>query len=293
MNTQIERSKVIYAVAEYFGIQTKDTTKSFVREQALELCKKLAELGLMLAGGAINSVFTGSHINDLDFYMKKRDPASIQACRDFLDQFFPEIPYQTDNAVSYSRKGVGKRVWRAQLITRFVGSPEYVLDSFDFTITQGLFDFETDTFVLGDRFLQDIARRRLVYCGKSHYPICAMYRTLKYQARGYKLPGSTVMHIALSIVRLDIKTYKDLKYQLMGIDTMYLQDLFNSKKYAENLPVDYGAFLVDAFNSIDDADSHELVDSRSETFNETWVKPIVEMFEGLENDSGQTDGVQG
>jgi hypothetical protein len=37
----------------------------------------------------------------------------------------------------------------------------------------------------------------------------------------------------------------------MGIDTMYLQNLLNSAKYDDAMPVDYGVFLVDAFESID------------------------------------------
>jgi hypothetical protein len=59
------------------------------------------------------------------------------------------------------------------------------------------------------------------------------------------------MHIALSIVRLDIQSYKQLKQQLMGIDTIYLQKLLARPEYADVLPVDYGKFLQDAFESID------------------------------------------
>jgi hypothetical protein len=37
----------------------------------------------------------------------------------------------------------------------------------------------------------------------------------------------------------------------MGIDTMYLAGLLNKEKYLDEIPVDYGEFLKDAFESID------------------------------------------
>jgi len=73
------------------------------------------------------------------------------------------------------------------------------------------------------------------------------------------------MHIALSIVRLSIQTYGDLKKQLMGIDTMYLQDLLNKEKYKDEIPVDYAAFLVDAFSS---DNGFALEDTYEEAYNE-------------------------
>jgi hypothetical protein len=139
------------------------------------------------------------------------------------------------------------------LITRFSGTPAKIFDDFDFTITHGAFNFSADIFELGERFFPDLVARRLVYAGSSKYPICALYRTKKYGARGYTVSGSTLMHIALSIVQLKIHTYKQLKEQLMGIDTMFLQGLLNRfpDKYEDSLPVNYGEFVSDIFAAID------------------------------------------
>ena len=136
-----------------------------------------------------------------------------------------------------------------QLITRFTGEAEDIFQWFDFTVTHGAYDFEKEGFVFGDRFFMDVSKRRLVYSGASKYPICAMYRTKKYVARGYELPGSTIMHIALSIVQLQIENYQQLKEQLMGIDTVYLQKLLEAKQ--PDAPVDYGEFIYEAFQTID------------------------------------------
>lgn len=260
-----EERRILDAIDTFFGPTIpQDTTETFATQHQLamarikEIRESLKSLGLMLCGGAINSVFTRNQINDLDFYLK--DSSKIVEATEFLTKWFPTEIYRSTNAITFRRKSTkSNKKWAVQLITRFVGSPEKIMDDFDFTITQGVYDFENACFVLGPRFLPDISARRLVFLGKSHFPICALYRTLKYQKRGYTLPGSTVMHIGLSIVRLNIKNYRELKEQLLGIDTMFIQGLLsNTVKYADELPVDYGEFLVEIFESIDGTDPDQV-----------------------------------
>lgn len=251
MKNQVEQAKIKRAISQFFGVPFHRRFNDITGVCADTILLQLKSLGLMLAGGAITSTFSGQNINDLDFYAK--DPSKSIEIRKFFETWFPYgSPYVSKNAVTYQRKvDRSNKRFSVQYITRFEGSPEEIMDWFDFTITQGVYDFETEEFYFGERFLQDIARRKLVYCGKSQFPICAMYRTKKYVAKGYTCPGSTIMHIALSITRLKIETYADLKQQLMGIDTMYLQGLLNGANYRDELPMDYGQFLVDAFTSID------------------------------------------
>jgi hypothetical protein len=269
IDTRIEERYVIDAIDQFFGPEdpsalTDNGFKNPMYEAYAALARRrrptfrttairqrLGELGIMLAGGAVTSAFSGAPVNDLDFYIK--DASKIAEAKEFLSVWFPEIPYQTANAITFQRKAANSRKkWTVQLITRFTGEPSEIFSTFDFTITQGLYDFDINDFVLGSRFIQDLAAKKLVYLGGSRFPICAMYRTKKYQNRGFTLPGATVMHIALSIVQLNIKTYADLKEQLMGVDTMYLSGILNnSTKYSDDLPVDYGVFLVDAFDALD------------------------------------------
>jgi len=261
-----EKFQLRHAVDKFFGteegfavINKEQTTivdeiKSVVRRWTERDTKRknvfaeLKRLKLMVCGGTINSIFTNSTINDLDFYMK--DPSLLNECKLFLKEYFPDIEIETINAMTYKRKALrSNKRWTAQLITRFTGEANDIFNWFDFTITHGAYDFETEEFIFGDRFFSDLAKRRLVYSGASKYPICAMYRTKKYVARGYELPGATIMHITLSIVQLKIESYKDLKEQLMGIDTMYLQKLLEAKQ--PDAPVNYGEFIYEAFQTID------------------------------------------
>jgi hypothetical protein len=77
-----------------------------------------------------------------------------------------------------------------------------------------------------------------------------MYRTKKYQERGYKLPGSTIAHIGLSIMRLEIQNYGDLKEQLRGIDTQFLDKFLSDDRRDEALPVSYGEIIDEIFEAM-------------------------------------------
>lgn len=267
MNFDKEAAQIRFAVDKFFGttngVSYKEVTKVEILEDGTETRKtirsvdndlpnvfeQLSKLGVILCGGAITSVFTSANVNDLDFYMEH--PDQQRAVIEFFEKF-SKREYTSVNAITFVRKSLkSNKKWRIQLITneKFTGGPHDIFEWFDFTITHGAFRFDTQEFVLGDRFLQDLAKRRLIYSGNSKYPICAMYRTKKYVERGFELPGATIMHIALCIIQLKIDNYAELEEQLMGIDTTYLQRLLEAKN--PDAPVNYGEFVYEAFQLID------------------------------------------
>lgn len=77
--------------------------------------------------------------------------------------------------------------------------------------------FDGDSFYGHEHFLRDTSSRRLVYSNGSMFPICALIRAQKYIARGYVLPTSTIVEIAMAINALELKTKADLKAQLRGL----------------------------------------------------------------------------
>ena len=265
MNTEKEQYRLFKVVDDFFdtksGFKMINTPLGHVEEDgttiytdnwqidrnAPHIIHELGRLGVILCGGAINSMFTGNTVNDLDFYVKH--PENIGEVRDLLSRYFPDEVYYSMNAITFKRHSKkSRKKWTVQLITRFHGAPKEIFEWFDFTITHGAYDFAKCEFEFGDRFFPDLAKRQLVYSGASRYPICAMYRTKKYQERGYHVSGATIMHIALCIVQLKIATYRELKEQLMGIDTMYLQGLLDAKE--PDAPVNYGDFVAEAFKAL-------------------------------------------
>ncbi|WP_396189917.1 hypothetical protein [Flavobacterium sp.] len=265
MNFDKEEAQLLFTVDKFFGttngVPYKEITKVEISEDGSETRRtirspdenlpnvmyELQRLELALCGGTITSIFTNTTVNDLDFYMI--NPQKRKEVEAFFEKYFIK-EYSSINAITYVRKSPkSNKKWRIQLIIKFTGNPYDIFEWFDFTITHGAYRFDVKQFEFGDRFFQDVSKRRLVYSGNSQYPICAMYRTKKYVSRGYDLPGATIMHIALCIIQLKIESYADLKAQLMGIDTMYLQKLLEAKD--PNAPVNYGEFVHEAFQVID------------------------------------------
>jgi hypothetical protein len=249
VDTRNEKARLVSTIARFFGVPERLSSENVSGVWVGSIMQEMSECGMMIAGGTITSIFSGGKVNDLDFYCYNvEDHKKAEA---FLKKHFPTSCMVTRNAVTLKRRSdKSNHIYTVQLITRFTGLPYEVMNWFDFTITQGAYCFTENDFFFGERFFADLAKKKLVYLGSSMYPICAMYRTKKYQARGFTTPGSTIMHIALSIIRLEIKTYRDLKDQLMGIDTMYLQGLLAGPGYQDDIPVDYGVFIKEAFEAL-------------------------------------------
>jgi hypothetical protein len=205
----------------------------------------LSNTDAILAGGAITSVFTSNKVNDLDFYL--RDLSYKDEFVKGLKEAGFELIFTTENALTFKRK-VLNRVYTIQLVTRFTGEPLDIFKTFDFTIVCGAYSFKDNEFTLGDNFLIDLAQRKLVYTGGSSFPICAMYRTKKYVDRGFNLPGGTVIHIALHINKLEINTYKELKEQLQGIDTLFLGNVFKEDSFNKEWTMD--EFMLEYMDSV-------------------------------------------
>lgn len=237
-----EQQVLFNTVCRFFNIDTGDRLD--------ELLERLRLLGACVAGGSVTSCFSNSPLADLDIYLRELNESSIESFESLMADYDFTPAFSTKLAHSYTRQsGRSRRVYHIQLIQAFCGPPQEVFDTFDFTICAGSFDFTTGLFDLHPRFLPDIAKRRLVYMGGSRYPICALYRTIKYTKKGYTIPGSTMMHLALSCARLDIRTFDELKAQLMGIDTLFMGDYL--KRLPDDVPLELGEFLADIFESID------------------------------------------
>lgn len=203
--------------------------------------------GVYIAGGAVTSAFSDAPVADLDFYFAD-ERASARFLSFAKNQGYLQT-YATKNAITMKAQNSDLTI---QLITRFYGTPEEIIRGFDFTVCQGAYICRDNKFVLGNAFLEDIASRRLVYTNTSHYPICALYRTKKYQQKGYSLSGMTMVAIALAIHRLRIQTYADLKDQLMGIDTSIFSDL--TEKFDDNKMFEADEFIQEFdifFNDIE------------------------------------------
>ena len=198
----------------------------------------------IIAGGAIRSVFAGEYISDYDLYFDREE--DLQIMKEYLDEGF-KVVFTSPNAISYKKD---KICIQLIIIPELIGLGYIkLLEEFDFTICMGAFSMEENKFYHAENFLTDLNERRLIFNIKAKYPMASMYRILKYIKKGYKVSGLEIVKIGLSIHNLKMVDYKDLRKQLMGIDTLFLKELTDDllSKDKDNLEYDFDDFM-DIFN---------------------------------------------
>lgn len=250
----------------------------------------LAKYDCYCCGGAIVSIFTGQPINDYDIYSVNKDnPSKIM--EELKKQDF-ELKVESHNAYSLVRKSNkenGTKRLKIQLIKYEKFCNENIKDTFnyfDFHCCMGAYSFKEKKFYFDDYFLTDNIEKRLRFNPGTEYPICSLYRTLKYQKKGFTLPGIEIIKIALAINDLRMENYMDLKKQLMGIDTLFLQPLTDKLLSNDDEKYDFTKFREELANfysdyyeqTIDKAFSHK----EEETDED--INALCSLFEDDENE---------
>ena len=101
-----------------------------------------------------------------------------------------------------------------QIVTRFYGDAKQIHSTFDF---EHLKNYYQDGHLHMDVATTLLAvDKKLVYTG-SHYPIAAMFRTLKLQKRGYHISRNQLVKIMLDIAGLNLTNPEVLEDQLGGV----------------------------------------------------------------------------
>lgn len=207
------------------------------------LVKFLTGKNCFVAGGAITSIFSGARINDYDIYFETEEDKL------FVLRWFAEnsanankgdwyIKFKSDTAITYKKKEE-KQIYQLIVMPEMIGTPETIVGKFDFTICMGWYSFKTDEFGFGKDFSLHLGQRRLVFNINCEYPLCALFRTRKFLGRGFTISGSEIIKLGLSVHRLKLDTYKDLRRQLLGIDTLFLKDLTDSLDLKEQAEKQY------------------------------------------------------
>jgi hypothetical protein len=214
----------------------------------------LEKYNMIIAGGAITSIFSDYPIKDLDVY--PRNPEYLSS---FKKEFI-ELIKSKGNAGDGSKHTSGnaetflyKKIV-VQAISKMADcvtvqnperSPEDILRKFDWTVCMGAFDFKTHEFILYDKFLADLAMRRLIFNCNTDYPICSLHRLTKYEKKGFHIQAGEIVKLSLCIAKLEMNSYADLKDQLMGIDTLIFEQLTTDliDNHGSETPIDYNKVM--------------------------------------------------
>lgn len=188
---------------------------------------------IMLAGGAIRSIFSRETPVDYDLFFvneESRNSFETEWVKRFAEVHKPNKlmrkitltkVFESDNANTYVYEdGYNKKTF--QLIKKIYGTPEVILDKFDIRVCKAAYCFGSKSWVYDDYFFSDLACRQVIVSSKLSYPFATLFRMFKYQQKGYFIPPSEIVKVSMNCHAIKIDTLKDWKEQMLGVDTILL-----------------------------------------------------------------------
>jgi hypothetical protein len=167
---------VKYESLSDFALRSSSTAGDNPFWESLEKLPKFTPEGPWLAGGSIRRLITGiTALSDFDVFAR-----SVSHIKSF------ETDLQTNGFIKIS-DGRFNSTWqkdklKVQAIKIYGDSPEDIIDKFDFTICQLLYN--GSELITGEHTLWDLGRKRLAV-HKVTYPVSTIRRILKYTSQGY------------------------------------------------------------------------------------------------------------
>lgn len=166
----------------------------------------------IIAGGCFRSIFAGSQPKDIDMFFESK--------ADFRDavQYFKQNT--DDYSPAYSNKNVESFVHlkskiRVECVKTLFGTPQEILNQFDFTIAKMAFSIEcdppddedgdwiyTDSITYHPQFFEHLVMKRLVVDNALPFPISTFNRCFKYAKYGFFPCRETKLKILRAINEL-------------------------------------------------------------------------------------------
>jgi hypothetical protein len=183
------------------------------------------DYNIVIAGGAITSIFSNQPINDWDLYFTGDNN------KDYLN-FIVELLSQAIIVSVTDRSMMLKH--KEHLINVIYFKPfdsiESIFNSFDFTCVMGAYSLKDEEFILHKDFLKSIAKREIVFNPGTDFPIVSLLRSNKYQDKGYSINKNTLVSIVLRCMELNIDSYEELESHIGGAYGLDISKLIDTKQ---------------------------------------------------------------
>lgn len=195
----------------------------------------LKDMKVVLAGGAITSIFSGSEVMDYDLYFTDKEGLSRLVAEVFgvseevyISPFDLIVKFATNRSMlcidKYSKN-------KLQFIHYKVFKDAHdIFNSFDFEHVMGAFDFATEEFVFHDNFFKSLAQRNIVFNPNTDFPIVSMMRVQKYKERSYKISKAQMLRVAFTIAGRNYDSWEKVKSECAGMYGVAPDDLFDETK---------------------------------------------------------------
>ena len=175
-----------------------------------------------VAGGCFKNIFSDTKLKDIDlFFEESRDFEDAEIYFNESDNF--SFCYKNDNCISYIDKDTQVRV---ELIHKTFGTPESILEMFDFTITKVAYFKEyiitedgtesVYSLLIHEKFFQDLVNKKLVIDDKLLFPVSSFERSYRYAKYGFGLCKESKGLLIEALRTADTNDLSDALYN--GID---------------------------------------------------------------------------
>lgn len=183
-----------------------------------------------IAGGCFKNLLNDEDVKDFDVYFhNEQDWAEAKEYYTKNDKY--TFVYENEKVVAYRNKYSKRRV---ELVRALFGTPQEIINEFDFTITKFAYYTETERIAVPDEgepeevlvhrfvhhkdFFEHLHMKRLVIDNKIIRPGSTYERTYKYQKYGYGLCRESKVKV-IEALRSDSFTPDDLSASLYdGLD---------------------------------------------------------------------------
>ena len=178
-----------------------------------------------VCGGCFKNIFTGEKIKDVDvFFNSLEDWVNAVGYFEGNDEWY--LWYENDNVTAFKNTEDGIAV---ELCRKIFGSPEDILNQFDFTVTKFAYFSEEVEEESGDThiersvlfhedFFQHLQMRRLVIDDAIPYPMSTLERMFRYVRYGYGPCKETKLKVAMAINGLTPEQIEASENLYNGID---------------------------------------------------------------------------
>lgn len=173
-----------------------------------------------IAGGCFKNILTSETIKDIDVFFDN-ETNWANACDHFKNDSDYVASYKNKNVTAFKNKHTNIRV---ELVKAVFGSPQEIIDMFDFTITKFAYykkteNSETEYRIIHHKdFFEHLQMKRLVIDNQLSKPISSFERTYKYRSYGYNMCRESKIKLLNAIKDTDF-TEADLSKSLYdGMD---------------------------------------------------------------------------
>lgn len=190
---------------------------------------------VIVAGGAITSLFCNRDINDIDVYFRSEEMlVRILAC--FFgkeDYWFEEIDPFSVHVHSLTQRSImiGAKDNIQQLMWfKYFNTASDIFNSFDFTVCMGAFDFETEEFIFHPEFMKHNSQRYLKFNTGTDFPIMSALRVDKYRQKGYEISKQEMLRVLFQCTQAPIDSWESAKEHIGGMYGYSMDKAFDEDK---------------------------------------------------------------